>query len=198
MLRFTRSSTRVLCLRSTAQSSWWPTSSLSAAGAVNSSRSASQASRASLRARALRSNVSAQAQQASEQAAELDLPTATHSRVKSASFVKSSTKLDQCPKPVLPEFAVIGRSNVGKSSLINMLTSKHGLAMVSKTPGMPSTSLAVAPDAAADLSDRARPVVQARPAASTTFSSTTAGTWSTCPAMGEPSSQPPNKLNHAR
>ena len=77
----------------------------------------------------------AQAQQAAAQAVTPDLPLATHSRVKSARFIKSSVKLDQCPKPVLPEFAVIGRSNVGKSSLINMLTNKDGLAQVSKTPG---------------------------------------------------------------
>lgn len=56
-------------------------------------------------------------------------------RVKKAAYVKSSTSLAQCPKPKLPEFAVIGRSNVGKSSLINMLTGQAALAKVSKTPG---------------------------------------------------------------
>ncbi len=56
-------------------------------------------------------------------------------RVKKAAYVKSSVTLSQCPKPKLPEFAVIGRSNVGKSSLINMLTGQGGLAKVSKTPG---------------------------------------------------------------
>lgn len=56
-------------------------------------------------------------------------------RVKTAAYVKSSVKLEQCPKPKLPEFAVIGRSNVGKSSLINMLTGQSSLAKVSKTPG---------------------------------------------------------------
>lgn len=56
-------------------------------------------------------------------------------RVKKAEFVKSSTALDQCPKAKLPEFAIIGRSNVGKSSLINMLTGQASLAKVSKTPG---------------------------------------------------------------
>lgn len=49
--------------------------------------------------------------------------------------MKSSTTLDSCPPAVLPEFAVIGRSNVGKSSLINMLTGQKALALVSKTPG---------------------------------------------------------------
>ncbi|KAL6777565.1 ENGB1 [Auxenochlorella protothecoides x Auxenochlorella symbiontica] len=60
---------------------------------------------------------------------------AAHSRVKSATFVKSSVTVDQCPHATHPEFAVIGRSNVGKSSLINMLTKRTSLAMVSKTPG---------------------------------------------------------------
>ena len=58
-------------------------------------------------------------------------------RVKKAVYVKSSVNLSQCPKPKLPEFAVIGRSNVGKSSLINMLTGQGSLAKVSKTPGGP-------------------------------------------------------------
>jgi len=56
-------------------------------------------------------------------------------KVTSAEFIKSSVALDQCPAPLHPEFAVIGRSNVGKSSLINMLTGRNALAMVSKTPG---------------------------------------------------------------
>mmetsp|Transcript_6205 Transcript_6205/g.17172 ORF Transcript_6205/g.17172 Transcript_6205/m.17172 type:complete len:291 (-) Transcript_6205:1293-2165(-) len=56
-------------------------------------------------------------------------------KVTSAEFIKSSVTLDQCPAPLYPEFAVIGRSNVGKSSLINMLTGRNSLAMVSKTPG---------------------------------------------------------------
>jgi GTP-binding protein len=56
-------------------------------------------------------------------------------RVKKAQYVKSSVSLAQCPKAKLPEFAVIGRSNVGKSSLINMLTGQESLAKVSKTPG---------------------------------------------------------------
>jgi len=56
-------------------------------------------------------------------------------RVKAAEFVKSSVKLEQCPPPTLPEFAVVGRSNVGKSSLINAITNRKNLALVSKTPG---------------------------------------------------------------
>ncbi len=63
----------------------------------------------------------------------------TQVRVKKAEFVKSSTNMAQCPKSKLPEFAVIGRSNVGKSSLINMLTGQAALAKVSKTPGSCST-----------------------------------------------------------
>ncbi len=62
-------------------------------------------------------------------------------RVKKAAYVKSSVSLEQCPKPKLPEFAVIGRSNVGKSSLINMLTGQGALAKVSKTPGASLPSL---------------------------------------------------------
>lgn len=50
-------------------------------------------------------------------------------------FVGSFKRTDQCPVENLPEFAFIGRSNVGKSSLINMLCEKKGLAKVSQTPG---------------------------------------------------------------
>lgn len=53
----------------------------------------------------------------------------------SAIFTVSSSSLGQCPSDGLPEFAFIGRSNVGKSSLINMLTGRQGLAKVSGTPG---------------------------------------------------------------
>ena len=52
-----------------------------------------------------------------------------------AEFVKSSSSLKECPKPDLPEYAFIGRSNVGKSSLINMLCAHKGLAKTSATPG---------------------------------------------------------------
>lgn len=55
--------------------------------------------------------------------------------IRSAQFVISSVKLEGCPKPDRPEYAFIGRSNVGKSSLINMLTGQKGLAKVSGTPG---------------------------------------------------------------
>lgn len=47
----------------------------------------------------------------------------------------SNTETDKCPPPVLPEYAFIGRSNVGKSSLINMLTGKKNLALTSGKPG---------------------------------------------------------------
>ncbi len=55
--------------------------------------------------------------------------------IKTAEFIKSSAKIDQCPKGDLPEYAFIGRSNVGKSSLINMLTGFSKLAMTSAKPG---------------------------------------------------------------
>ncbi len=53
----------------------------------------------------------------------------------SAEFLKSSKFLDDCPEANKPEYAFIGRSNVGKSSLINMLTNRKGLAKTSSTPG---------------------------------------------------------------
>lgn len=56
-------------------------------------------------------------------------------QIKSAEFLVSSARIDQCPKTNLPEYAFIGRSNVGKSSLINMLTGKSKLAKTSATPG---------------------------------------------------------------
>ena len=56
-------------------------------------------------------------------------------RITSAKFIKSAVQLDDCPQGEFPEFAFIGRSNVGKSYLINLLTNKDGLARVSKTPG---------------------------------------------------------------
>lgn len=56
-------------------------------------------------------------------------------QIKSAEFFKSSTLLSQCPAPDKPEFAFIGRSNVGKSSLINMLVNKKNMAKTSATPG---------------------------------------------------------------
>lgn len=53
----------------------------------------------------------------------------------SADFIISNTQIDKCPADGKPEYAFIGRSNVGKSSLINMLTKKPKLAMTSSTPG---------------------------------------------------------------
>ena len=55
--------------------------------------------------------------------------------IKSAKFVISNSDVHKCPEGNLPEYAFIGRSNVGKSSLINMLTNKKGLAMTSQKPG---------------------------------------------------------------
>ncbi len=55
--------------------------------------------------------------------------------ITSAEFVVSNTRTDMCPQTNLPEYAFIGRSNVGKSSLINMLTQRSKLAMTSSTPG---------------------------------------------------------------
>jgi len=56
-------------------------------------------------------------------------------KIKTATFAVSAPDLASCPHPVLPEFAFIGRSNVGKSSLINLLTEKKDLAKVSDLPG---------------------------------------------------------------
>ena len=55
--------------------------------------------------------------------------------IKRAEFVISNTNVAKCPDGNKPEYAFIGRSNVGKSSLINMLTNKKGLALTSQTPG---------------------------------------------------------------
>jgi GTP-binding protein len=52
-----------------------------------------------------------------------------------AKFVTSAAKLEQCPRFDRPEYAVVGRSNVGKSSLINTLAHQKGLAKTSRTPG---------------------------------------------------------------
>lgn len=55
--------------------------------------------------------------------------------IKSAEFVISNTDVRKCPEGTRPEYAFTGRSNVGKSSLINMLTARKGLAMTSQKPG---------------------------------------------------------------
>ena len=55
--------------------------------------------------------------------------------IKTAEFIKSSGKWQDCPDPVLPEYAFIGRSNVGKSSLINAMLNHKDLAKTSQTPG---------------------------------------------------------------
>ena len=56
-------------------------------------------------------------------------------RIKQAEFIISNTDIKKCPKADMPEYAFIGRSNVGKSSLINMLTERKSLAKVSGKPG---------------------------------------------------------------
>jgi ribosome biogenesis GTP-binding protein ysxC len=55
--------------------------------------------------------------------------------IKKAEFVMSNSQVSKCPKDNLPEYAFIGRSNVGKSSLINMLTNQKNLAKTSARPG---------------------------------------------------------------
>jgi len=56
-------------------------------------------------------------------------------KITEATFIGSYPNVELCPKPVLPEYAFIGRSNVGKSSLINMLAGRKSLAKTSSTPG---------------------------------------------------------------
>ncbi|MDP5228953.1 MAG: ribosome biogenesis GTP-binding protein YihA/YsxC [Cellulophaga sp.] len=56
-------------------------------------------------------------------------------KIKSAEFVISNSKVSHCPKDPIPEYSFIGRSNVGKSSLINMLTQRKSLAKTSGRPG---------------------------------------------------------------
>jgi GTP-binding protein len=55
--------------------------------------------------------------------------------INEAIFIKSSSNVTDCPPPNKPEFAFVGRSNVGKSSLLNLLTSQKKLAKISSTPG---------------------------------------------------------------
>lgn len=56
-------------------------------------------------------------------------------KIQDAEFITSSTNEKQCPKPDRPEYAFIGRSNVGKSSLVNMITNRKKLAKISTSPG---------------------------------------------------------------
>jgi len=60
-------------------------------------------------------------------------------KITSAEFLISATDWQKCPAPTKPEFAFIGRSNVGKSSLINMLVGRKNLAKTSSTPGKTQT-----------------------------------------------------------
>ncbi|RWW40867.1 hypothetical protein BHE74_00053685, partial [Ensete ventricosum] len=62
-------------------------------------------------------------------------PYAGHAQIKQVEFVKSSARARDCPKDNRPEFAILGRSNVGKSSLINALVRKKEFALTSKKPG---------------------------------------------------------------
>ncbi|MFC2100201.1 ribosome biogenesis GTP-binding protein YihA/YsxC [Bacteroidota bacterium] len=59
--------------------------------------------------------------------------------IKSAEYIKSTVDINNCPPQIYPEYAFIGRSNVGKSSLINLLTSRKRLAKISVTPGKTRT-----------------------------------------------------------
>ncbi len=56
-------------------------------------------------------------------------------QIKSADFIISNTDYTHCPKANMPEYAFIGRSNVGKSSIINLITNKKHLAKISRKPG---------------------------------------------------------------
>jgi GTP-binding protein len=60
-------------------------------------------------------------------------------KIEEVKFIGSSVTISGCPPPKMPEFALIGRSNVGKSSLINMLMKRKGLAKISATPGKTQT-----------------------------------------------------------
>lgn len=66
-------------------------------------------------------------------------PYAGDAKIKEVVFVKSSSRAQDCPKHDRPEFAILGRSNVGKSSLINALVRKKDVALTSKKPGFVSS-----------------------------------------------------------
>lgn len=66
-------------------------------------------------------------------------PYAGDAKIKEVVFVKSSSRAKDCPKHDRPEFAILGRSNVGKSSLINALVRKKDVALTSKKPGLVSS-----------------------------------------------------------
>ena len=63
-------------------------------------------------------------------------PYAGDARIREVEFLKSSPRAKDCPKDDRPEFAILGRSNVGKSSLINSLVRKKEVALTSKKPGV--------------------------------------------------------------
>jgi len=95
------------------------------------------------------------------------LKSGTNAKITSSEYISSAVNMEGCPPPKFPEFAFIGRSNVGKSSLINCLTSRKGLAMVSKTPGArraqpPQRSLGLTRAPAAAPQARRRPSTTSR------------------------------------
>lgn len=70
-------------------------------------------------------------------------------------FVKSSVATEDCPSDGSPEFALVGRSNVGKSSLLNSLVRRKRLALTSKKPGRKHSSLCVCVEFLSDVMERA-------------------------------------------
>lgn len=68
---------------------------------------------------------------------------ARDAQISEADFVKSSVRTEDCPSDGLPEFALVGRSNVGKSSLLNSLVRRKRLALTSKKPGEQLDSLKI-------------------------------------------------------
>lgn len=71
----------------------------------------------------------------SKPGSENEISNSSPMKIKSAEFVISNSKVEDCPKSPIPEYAFIGRSNVGKSSLINSLLQRKGLAKTSGRPG---------------------------------------------------------------